>query len=104
MYFPDTISKSQSDLQKKSVLYFLSGRQETEPKPRERPKVRQLAAGKDKASFHFYTFPIQCSSEYISLLLSQWVKCSSLKFLNKVFNNWKMVHLQKLLFKIGTQC
>lgn len=104
MYFPDSISKSHSDLQKKSVLYFLSGRQETEPRPREGPKVRQLAADKDKASFHFYTLPIQCCNEHISLLLSLWVKCSSLKFLNKIFNNSKMVHLQKLLFKIGTQC
>lgn len=58
MYFTDIISKSQSDLQKKSVVYFLSGRQETEPKPRRGPKVRQLAAGKDKqvsisANFQF---------------------------------------------------
>lgn len=87
MHFSDSISKSQSDLQKKSVLYFLSGRQETQPEPREGPKVRQPAAGKDKASFHFYTLPIQCCSEHISPLLSLWVKCSSLKFLNKIFNN-----------------
>lgn len=88
MYFPDKSQrKSQSDLQMKSVLYFLSGRQETEPEPRGGPKVRQLAAGKDKASFHFYTLPIQCCSEYVPLLLSLWVKCSSLKFLNKIFIN-----------------
>lgn len=86
MYFPDSISKSQSDLQKKPVPDFLSGRQETETEPRGGLKVRQLAAGKDKASFHCYTLPIQCCSEYVHLF-SLWVKCSSLKFSNKIFND-----------------
>lgn len=65
----NSISQSQSDLQKKSVLCFLSDRQETELETRDGPKVRQLPGGRDKASFNFSRLAIQRRSEDVPLLL-----------------------------------